>query len=63
MEGELDLPMLPDKARQEPFPPKIRHSLVSIGTLCDAICTVTANIKDVPVIYKDKIILLGWENN
>ena len=55
--------MLPNTARQEHIYPNIKHSLVSIGELCDAGCTVTFNIKHVTVFYKDDIIIRGWRNH
>ena len=59
IEGGLDLPVLPNIARQEHILPNIKQSLVFIGALCDAICTVTFKIKYGTVIYKDDIILWG----
>ena len=58
-EGELDSLMLPNTARRAHILPNIKHSLVSIGALCDASYTVTFKIKEVTVIYKYNIILLG----
>ena len=49
MEGELDLPMLPNISRQAHILPNLKHSLVSIGALFDAGCTVTFKIKYVTV--------------
>ena len=63
MEGELDFPMLPNIARQAHISPNIKHSLVSIGSLCDAGCTVTFKIKYVTVVYKYDMILRGWRNH
>ena len=57
MERELDSPMLPNTSRHAHIFPNIRHSLVSIGALYDAGCTVTFKLKEVNVIYKDDIIL------
>ena len=55
--------MLPNKSRQAHISPKIKHSIVSIGALCDSGCTVTFKIKYISVVYKDDIILRGWRNN
>ena len=63
MEGELDLPMLPNIARQAHIFPNIKHSLVLIGSLCDAGCTVTFKIKYFTVVYKYDIILQWWRNH
>ena len=63
MEGGLYLPMLPNTAILSHIFSNIKHSLVSIGSLCDSGCTVTFKIKDVTVIYKYKIIPQGWRNH
>ena len=60
MEGNLYLPMLPDIARQVPIFPNINNSLLFIGSLFDAGCTVNVKIKYIIVIYKDEIIPRGW---
>ena len=52
MEAELDLPILPRTAIKAHIFPNIKHSLVSIGSLHDAGCTVTFRIKSVTVIEK-----------
>ena len=59
-EGGLYLPMLPSKTRQSHILPNIKHSILSLGSLCDAGCTVTFCIKYVTVFYKNNIILQGW---
>ena len=63
IKGELNLPMSPNISRQSHNSPNIKHSIVSIGTLCDAGCAVTFKILYVTVIYKDNIILQGWRNH
>ena len=50
MEGDLDIPMLPDIARKA----HIKHLLVSIGDSCDTGFTVTSEIKDDIDIHKEK---------
>ena len=57
MEGGLYLPMLPSIEIQAHIFPNIKHSLVSIGTLCDAGFIVAFRIKYVTVMYKNNIIL------
>ena len=57
MEGGLDLPMLSNAARQSHIFPNIKHSLVSIGELCDAGCTVTFKGKYITAVYKYDIII------
>ena len=61
LEGYLDLPMITDISRKSHTFTNIKHSLVSIGSLCDAECTVTFKIKYFIVIYKGKIIIQGEE--
>ena len=53
MEGDFDLPMLPDKAQKAIFP-NINHILVSIGYLCDTGCIVTFEIKMFISFKKEK---------
>ena len=62
MEGESDLTMSPSTERKAHIFPNIKHSLVSIGSLCDAECIVTFRIKDVTVMYKNDTILRRWRN-
>ena len=50
MEGGLDFPMLTITARQAHIFPNIKHSLVSLGEICDAGCIVVFGIKDVTVM-------------
>ena len=63
MEAELDLPILPRTAIKAHILPNIKHSLVSIGSLHDAGCTVTFRIEYVTFIYNNDIILLCWRNH
>ena len=63
MEGRFYLPMLPNIARKEHIFSNVKFALVYIGELCDAGCTVTFNLKDVTVIYKEDIILIWWRNH
>ena len=63
MEGELDLSILTNIPIQVHIFPNIKYSLVTIVELCDTGCTVIFNIKDVIVVYKDDIILLGWKTH
>ena len=53
MEGDLDLPMLPDVARQAHISDNINNSLVYNGYLCDSRCTVTFKIKYFIVVNKE----------
>ena len=55
--------MLPSTARQAKISQNLKHSLVSIGELCDSGCIVTFMIKYVTVMYKNDIILRGWRNH
>ena len=52
MEGRLDLPMLPNTARQAHILPSINNSLVYIVALCDEVFTVVFRIKDVTDVSK-----------
>ena len=63
LEGILDPPMLTNIAIQAHIFPNIRHSLVSILSLFDAVCTVIFKTKNCIVVYKDEIILREWRNN
>ena len=63
IKGDLDLLIIPDIAWQAHIFANINHSLLSIGSLCDARFTVTFKFKDVIVVYKEKIILRGWINH
>ena len=55
--------MLPNIARQAHISPNIKHSLFSIGALCDSGRTVTFKTKYVTVVYKYNIIPRGWRNH
>ena len=63
VEIELYLPIQRSKSRQAHIFPNIKHSLVSIGELCDAVCIVTFRIKYITLMYKNNIILRGWRNH
>ena len=63
IEGELDLPMLPKIEKKAHIFPNIKHSQVSIGSLCDAGFTVIFKIKYVTVVYKYDIITQEWRNH
>ena len=61
--GKLNLPKLPDN-----FPvtghimPGFRHTLIIVGPLCDADCTVTFTSAD--VVVRDphgNLVLTGWQ--
>ena len=41
----------------------MKHALVYIGALFDAVYIVTFNIKYFPLVYKDNIILWGWRSH
>ena len=57
-EGELDIPQLPKKARRAHRVPNLaNHSLISIGQLCDAGCTVAFTASDANVSYKGQTVL------
>ena len=63
MEGDLEVPMLSDIAKQALISHKLNHLLVSIGALCYSGFIVIFKIKHVIVVYKDKIILREWRNH
>ena len=56
-EGGLYSIMLPNTARQAHIFTNLINSLVSLGALYDAHCTVIFEIKDVTGIYKNYLIL------
>jgi len=59
-EGELDLPDLPLAARHVHIVPALQDfSLVSIGQLCDASCSIEFTANSVLVHYNDKLVLCG----
>ena len=59
-EAELDLPSLPLAARRVHIVPSLQSaSLLSMGQLCDAGCTVTFDAKSVAVHLDDKCLLAG----
>ena len=59
-EAELPIPLLPLAARMAHIVPELRlHSLVSIGTLCDAGCEVIFTTTTVAVRYNNAIVMNG----
>ena len=59
-EAELDLPSLPLAARRVHIVPALQTaSLLSMGQLCDAGCTVTFDAKSVSVHLGTKCLLTG----
>ena len=58
--AELPIPHLPMAARRAHIVPELRsHSLLSIGTLCDAGCEVKLTTTTVTVIHNDATIMTG----
>jgi hypothetical protein len=59
-EAELDLPMLPPAARHIHIVPALASSsLISMGQLCDAGCTIAFTATEVTVAVNDAIVLTG----
>ena len=59
-EAELDYPLLPPAARHVHIVPSLAtSSLLSMGQLCDAGCTISFNASDVIITYDDQIVLTG----
>jgi hypothetical protein len=59
-EAELDLPMLPPAARHIHIVPALASSsLISMGQLCDAGCTIAFTATEVTVSVNDAIVLIG----
>ena len=58
--ADLDLPTLPPEARQVHIVPDLSsHSLLALGPLCDAGCSVTFDATSVVVTLQNKPILHG----
>ena len=61
--AELPIPLLPLAARMAHIVPELRsHSLVSIGTLCDAGCEVIFTTTTVVVRYNNCVVMNGTRN-
>jgi hypothetical protein len=59
-EADLDLPMLPPAARHIHIVPELASSsLISMGQLCDAGCSVAFTATDVNVSVNDTVVLTG----
>ena len=59
-QAELPIPRLPFAARMAHIVPELRsHSLISIGTLCDAGCEVTFTTTTVTVTHNSDTIMTG----
>jgi hypothetical protein len=59
-EADLDLPMLPPAARRIHIVPELASaSLISMGQLCDAGCSVAFTASNVNVSINDIIVLTG----
>ena len=61
--AELPIPQLPHAARMAHIVPDLKsHSLISIGTLCDAGCEVTFTTTTVTVTHDKATIMSGTRN-
>ena len=58
--AELDLPTLPLAARQCHIVPALaNHSLLSVGQLCDAGCSIELDATTLTVTHKNTVVLTG----
>ena len=63
-EAELDIPNLPLVARKCHLVPDLHDlSLISIGQLCDAGCTVSLNATTMTVRFNGRVALTGTRTN
>jgi hypothetical protein len=59
---QIYIPDLPTKACEAHLFPDLAHALLSIGLLCDHVCTAIFDKQHVKISYKNAIILTGYHD-